>query len=1026
MDFICGRSTLFGFFVALSALVYSDAQTATSSSLYLPLGVQNSTIIPDGLMSATSQVEGSEAYRARLYGDGAWQPAGQGGSEFLAVDLLYPRYVFGIQTQGQGDGFVETYRIIYQQDSGSAYVLYSEDSASAKIFTGNSDNETVVQQDFNSFIFARFILVNPQAFVGAPRLRIELLGVDVLPTTLPATTPVLTTTSSVTTALDTTSFPDTTSSPETTSVVTATSPVTMPVDTTTSPVTTPLDTTTSPVTTPLDTTNFPDTTSSQETTAAMIATFPVTTPLDIATSPVTMPLDTTNSPLTTPLDTTTFPVTTPFDATTSPVTTPLDITTSPVTTPLDTTNSLVTTPVVTTKRSTSPSTQDIPTSSSPTIEQFTTTEEQSTSADVYSTEMVFQTTGAEIGTSPAMYQPTELQDTTVTSGETTPEITEGIVQGDVYCNSTTMWVIFLLDVLDGYDVSGMRLRDPSCTADVNGTHVTFISALGHCGTTALENGTSNKIIYTNEVVAPLEQSTTDGAADDVIARPEEDRWTISCRYVRDDTIAADALFPVPAPSVVILYGDGTFTFSMNLYSSDGFVQPYTQADFPVEVTINDNVYFGVSVEAAVSGLVLFVENCKATPSSNPEDSTQYYFIQDGCQTDDTLQVFSTDSPTSVNYGISTFQFANESQSYVYLHCDVMVCLEDNPGSRCDQGCTSSRRRRRAADNSLEERVTLVQGPIVLVVEETLTVCDGTCDDHASCSPLTQDCVCDPGWVGDGVYCQDFDECTIVSCGDNRRCVNTPGSHVCECVPGFLDVDGVCEATRAYTSTSRIMARSFSSALSDSKSQEYVNLIEEVVVVLEPLYSQTSLAGDFLGITVLGFRQGSVLADHVIYIRASADVSLTTVAEEVRVLVEKANGTALQIDVNEISIMDFDECWEPESTDCSLQAACLNTVGSFTCRCTLGYQDKSPDQDIRPGRVCEWQGVSDGWIPATAGAAGAAALVLVVITTIMCLRRRMSNKRRKDVEFVEHDNFGFVQPPAGAPKSSTYRDCDTYF
>ncbi|XP_066272435.1 uncharacterized protein [Branchiostoma lanceolatum] len=999
MDFICGRSSLFGFFVALSALVYSDAQTDTSSGLYLPLGVQNSTIIPDGLMSATSQVEGSEPYRARLYGDGAWQPAGQGGSEFLAVDLLYPRYVFGIQTQGQGDGFVETYRIIYQQDSGSAYVLYSEDSASAKIFTGNSDNETVVQQDFNSFIFARFILVNPQAFVGAPRLRIELLGVDVLPTTLPATTPVLTTTSSVTTALDTISFPDTTSSPETTSVVTATSPVTTALDTTSfpdttsSPETTSVVTATSPVTTALDTTSFPDTTSSPETTSVVTAASPVTTALDTTSfpdttsSPETTSVVTATSPVTTGLDTTSFP-----DTTSSPETTSVVTATSPVTTPLDTT---------------------------------TSPEEQSTSVDVYSTEMVFQTTGAETGTSPAMYQPTELQETTVTSGETTPEITEGIVQGDVYCNSTTMWVIFLLDVLDGYDVSGMRLRDPSCTADVNVTHVTFISALGHCGTTALENGTSNKIIYTNEVVAPVEQSTTDGAADDVIARPEEDRWTISCRYVRDDTIAADALFPVPAPSVVILYGDGTFTFSMNLYSSDGFVQPYTQADFPVEVTINDNVYFGVSVEAAVSGLVLFVENCKATPSSNSEDSTQYYFIQDGCQMDDTLQVFSTDSPTSVNYGISTFQFANESQPYVYLHCDVMVCLEDNPGSRCDQGCTSSRRRRRAADNSLEERVTLVQGPIVLVVEETLTVCDGTCDDHASCSPLTQDCVCDPGWVGDGVYCQDFDECTIVSCGDNRRCVNTPGSHVCECVPGFLDVDGVCEATSAYTSTSRMMARSFSSVLSDSKSQEYADLIEEVVGVLEPLYSQTSLAGDFLGITVLGFRQGSVLADHVIYIRASADVSLATVAEEVRVLVEKANGTALQIDVNEISIMDFDECSEPESTDCSLQAACLNTVGSFTCRCTLGYQDKSPDQDIRPGRVCEWQGVSDGWIPATAGAAGAAALVLVVITTIMCLRRKKSNKLRKDVEFVEHDNFAFVQP-TGAPKSSTYRDCDTFF
>ncbi|XP_078695586.1 uncharacterized protein LOC144924352 [Branchiostoma floridae x Branchiostoma belcheri] len=954
-------------------------------------------------MTASSEVNGFEAYRARLYGDGAWQPTGQGVFEYLAVDLLYPRYIFGIQTQGQGDGYVETYRVIFQQDNTSSLILYSEDGGSAKVFTGNNDNETVVQQDFSSYVYAQFILINPLSFSSAPRLRIELLGVDVLPTTAsPVTTPLDTTASPVTTSLDTTA------SPVTTPLDTTASPVTTPLDTTASPVTTPLDTTASPVTTPFDTTASP-----------------VTTPLDTTASPVTTSLDTTASPVTTSLDTTASPVTTPLDTTASPVTTPLDTTASPVTTPLDTTP-LVTTALVT-------SVQDLTTpkvtSAFPTIAQSATTEGQLTSANVYSTEMAFQTTDAEIETSSAVYETTELQDTTITPDEamtTSPETAEDPVQGDVYCNSTTMWVTFLLDELDGYDVSGMRLRDPSCTAEVNGTHVTFVSALGDCGTTALENDTSNKIVYTNEVVAPLEQSTTDGAANDVIARPEEDRWTISCRYVRDDTIAADTLFPVPAPSVVILYGDGSFTFSMKLYPSAGFTQPYTSTDFPVEVTINEDVYFGVSVDTSVSGLVLFVENCKATPSSNPDDSTQYYFIQDGCQKDDTLQVFSTDSPTSLNYGISAFQFANESQPYVYLHCDVMVCLEDNPGSRCDQGCISSRRRRRAADNGLEERVTLVQGPIVLVVQETFTACDATCHDHASCSPLTQECVCDPGWVGDGVYCQDFDECTIVSCGDNRRCVNTPGRHVCECVPGFLEVDGVCEAAVAYSSTSRIMAKSFSSALENPESQEFVDLVEEFVWTLEPLYRQTSLAGDFLGIAVVGFRQGSVLVDHVIYIRGSAGVPLPTVLEEFKALVKKANGTALQIDVNDVSIIDYDECSDLDSADCSAHATCLNMEGSFSCRCTMGYQDKSPDQDTRPGRVCEWQGVSDDWIPAAAGTAAAAALVLAIITTVVCLRRNKRNKRSKDVEVTGQDNFAFLQPPSGPPKTSTYRDCDTYF
>eukprot|EP00058_Branchiostoma_floridae_P015882 XP_002601370.1 hypothetical protein BRAFLDRAFT_82699 [Branchiostoma floridae] len=156
----------------------STTEAAASSAVYQPIGVQDATIIPDALMSASSQVNGSEAYRGRLNGDGAWQPSEQGTNEFLAVNLQYKRYIFGIQTQGQGDGYVETYRIIYQVDNTTGLVGYSEDGGSAKIFSGNSDNETIVQQNFTSYIYARYILVNPQTFYGAPRLRIELLGVD--------------------------------------------------------------------------------------------------------------------------------------------------------------------------------------------------------------------------------------------------------------------------------------------------------------------------------------------------------------------------------------------------------------------------------------------------------------------------------------------------------------------------------------------------------------------------------------------------------------------------------------------------------------------------------------------------------------------------------------------------------------------------------------------------------------------------------------------------------------------------------
>ncbi|XP_066298007.1 mucin-2-like isoform X3 [Branchiostoma lanceolatum] len=396
----------------------STSESTVSFGLYQPFGVQDNTIIPDDLMTASSQLDGSEAYRGRLNGDGAWQPSAQGTDQFLAVDLLKNVYVVAIQTQGQGDGHVESYRVIYQQDNTTNLILYSEDGGSAKIFSGNSDNETIVQQNLTSYIYARYILINPQSFVGAPRLRMELLGVDDLPTTTfaatnppgtttaLATTPLIQTTSAATTPFDTASSTasnpfDTTISPASTPLDktisaastlldTTISPASTPLDTTIFPASTPLDTTISPASTPLDTTISPastplDTTSSAASTPLDTTISPASTPLDTTISPASTPLDTTISPASTPLDTTISPASTPLDTTISPASTPLDTTSSPVTTPIltpssplvtiqITTSSDVTTPFVTTNQSIRSSTELPPTSSSFEATSGTTTE----------------------------------------------------------------------------------------------------------------------------------------------------------------------------------------------------------------------------------------------------------------------------------------------------------------------------------------------------------------------------------------------------------------------------------------------------------------------------------------------------------------------------------------------------------------------------------------------------------------------------------------------------------------------------
>ena len=66
---------------------------------------------------------------------------------------------------------------------------------------------------------------------------------------------------------------------------------------------------------------------------------------------------------------------------------------------------------------------------------------------------------------------------------------------------------------------------------------------------------------------------------------------------------------------------------MEMFQTDKYVKPYTK--YPVRVNLNERIYLQIRTAVNYNNLVLFLENCHATLSSNPKDKYNYTVIRNG-------------------------------------------------------------------------------------------------------------------------------------------------------------------------------------------------------------------------------------------------------------------------------------------------------------------------------------------------------------------------------------------------------------
>lgn len=107
------------------------------------------------------------------------------------------------------------------------------------------------------------------------------------------------------------------------------------------------------------------------------------------------------------------------------------------------------------------------------------------------------------------------------------------------------------------------------------------------------------------------------------------------------------------------------------------------------LSVEQRLYVDVTLEAKDPEVVLNVQRCWATPTTEADAPVRHTLIYEGCPTDPTV-VLRDDAPdaNSARWESQMFQFVDEAQ--VWLHCDIQAC--DSRRFSCENTCEDRERR----------------------------------------------------------------------------------------------------------------------------------------------------------------------------------------------------------------------------------------------------------------------------------------------------------------------------------------------
>uniref|UniRef100_A0A3Q3WQ62 ZP domain-containing protein n=1 Tax=Mola mola TaxID=94237 RepID=A0A3Q3WQ62_MOLML len=258
--------------------------------------------------------------------------------------------------------------------------------------------------------------------------------------------------------------------------------------------------------------------------------------------------------------------------------------------------------------------------------------------------------------------------------ETEEELNETVI-----CTNDHMEVVipstFFLNKVPPIYVWDLHLNDPDCRGvEVGDDYVFSIKTnLSDCGSIMASDDTH--IMFIN---------TIHNNDSDVITR-NYINITFVCRYPINYMVQqpnGENMIRVDV-TITLNTEDGNFSVSMLLYKDEAFEDRWTTVP---SLTLDDDIF--VKVFMIPAHLMLRIERCWATPTSDPYSNIQYTFIRD-CpvlSNEQTLSVLKNGQGPEAMFRIQMFKFVGGSYTNVFLHCNVQIC--HSTAGQCQPNCSS--------------------------------------------------------------------------------------------------------------------------------------------------------------------------------------------------------------------------------------------------------------------------------------------------------------------------------------------------